>query len=156
MNDLLIEPDPRVLELIPHRPPMLLVDKLVSVDKDNSVSEIFIHEGSSFFTPEKGVPACIGLEYMGQTAALIAGYQQQQGIADPFLGFLLGSRKYYSTVAFFEPGLNLLVSCQQIALVGGNLANFQCTIADKATGDELVTGTLSVLRKSLDSDLHPG
>ena len=64
-------------DLLPHRPPMLLVDKLIKVEADRSETEIVISSHSSFFVEDLGVPAWIGIEYMGQTAATIAGYQLQ-------------------------------------------------------------------------------
>ena len=52
---------------------------------------------------------------MGQTAALIAGYQQAQHALDPHLGMLLGTRKFASTQAWFKAGAELLISCSQLA-----------------------------------------
>ena len=68
---------------------------------------------STFFVKEKGVPAWIGIEYMGQTAALIAGYQQQRGLTGPHLGFLLGTRRYASRTEWFEPDRVLRVTKSQ-------------------------------------------
>ena len=141
--------DKRVLELLPHRPPMLLIQRLIAVSANSSDAELSISSDSPFFEHGRGVPAWIGLEYMGQTAALIAGYQLEQGLVEPHLGFVLGTRRFRSTLSHFPEGAVLSVSCRQLALVGGSLANFSCEI--KANDDQApaAEAALSVIRKAL-------
>jgi predicted hotdog family 3-hydroxylacyl-ACP dehydratase len=136
-------------ELIPHREPMLLLSSVYELGDNFSTAEIIISKSSSFFMPTKGVPSWIGIEYMGQTAALIAGYQLQQGTVTPHLGLLLGTRKYEAFTAWFNEGDVLLVSCKEIAVVGQELATFQCDIRNKNDGVLYATAKLSVFRKSL-------
>ena len=142
--------DPQIYDLIPHREPMLLIDKMVHVAADSSSAEVHIHPDASFFQPGLGVPAWIGLEYMGQTAALIAGYQLQQGLTRPHLGFLLGTRQYVMNTDWFRDGDRLLVECTQVTITGEQLAQFQCTIS--RTGEVLATAKLSVYRKPLEQE----
>jgi len=129
--------DPEILELIPHRAPMLLINKIVSLSAKNSSAIVIIDEHASFSQPE-GVPSWIGLEYMGQTAALIAGYQLR-----------LGTRQYLANTDFFCKGQELLVGCEEAALVGDSLATFTCTIEDNSNQQNLATASLSVFRKPL-------
>ena len=79
--------DSEILELIPHRPPMLLINHIGKIAINESVAFVLIDEQTPFYEPELGVPAWIGLEYMGQTAALIAGFQQKKGMIPEHLGF---------------------------------------------------------------------
>jgi len=129
--------DSDVLEMIPHREPMLLINKLESVDQKRSQASVIIDSETPFYQQGKGVPSWIGLEYMGQTAALIAGHQVKEGLSEPHLGFLMGSRKYETVVEYFE------------ALVGESLATFNCTISNSKTGVILANALLSVFRKPL-------
>ena len=138
--------DSEIFELIPHRPPMLLINRIQSLSEDASGAIVTIDSLAPFYQ-ENGIPSWIGLEYMGQTAALIAGYQLQQGLVSPHLGLLLGTRRYRSEVEYFRAPSELLVSCKQAALVGESLANFDCTIQDKATMQALAKASLSVFRK---------
>ncbi|GGW84938.1 ApeP family dehydratase [Alteromonas halophila] len=146
--------DPRILELIPHRPPMLLVNRIVSVSIKASSALVYIDEDAPFFEPGKGVPAWVGLEYMGQTAALIAGHGLQQGLIEPHLGFLLGTRAYKSTCDYFAPGATLKVACTESVATDDGLAKFSCqiTLADSHAAEEewLATASLSVFRRPLD------
>ncbi|RBP53721.1 3-hydroxylacyl-ACP dehydratase [Arenicella xantha] len=146
--------DPEILQLIPHREPMLLINRLVDVSATRSEALVLIDRDTPFWLEERGVPAWIGLEYMGQTAALIAGYQQRQGLTAPHLGFLMGSRKYQTSAAFFATGQNLRVVCEQAALVGESLATFNCTIStqesNRTLGQTVATAMLSVYRRPLE------
>ncbi|MBL4673059.1 MAG: hypothetical protein JKX81_12435 [Arenicella sp.] len=139
--------DTEILDLIPHRPPMLLINRIRSLSAAASSSIVIIDEKTSFFQPGKGVPSWIGLEYMGQTAAMIAGFQIRQGLIEPHLGFLIGSRQYTAVQDFFKLETRLLISCREAALVGDNLATFNCTIEDVASNTLLAEANLSVIRK---------
>ncbi|MDB4576297.1 hypothetical protein N9091_01125 [bacterium] len=135
------------LVLIPHSPPMLLIDHVEMVSSNASKAKTIIHKNSPFFLADKGVPAWIGVEYMGQTAALIAAYQLQEGNVEPHIGLLLGTRKFVANTAWFLEGSNLLVSCNEIAVVGATLATFDCSIHDVDNDIELASARLSVFRK---------
>lgn len=144
--------DQAILEYIPHRPPMLLINRLISVSETVAVAAVDINQSSAFFVAGRGVPVIIGLEYMGQTAALIAGYQRQQGLCDPHLGFLLGSRKFTAEREWYAPNEPLTVRCEQVAVVANSLATFACTItADtEAEGAVIIArANLSVMRKPI-------
>lgn len=142
--------DSQIFDLLPHRPPMLLINKVSELSATQSSAEVIVDKEAPF-CGENGVPAWVGIEYMGQTAALIAGYQLQQGLAEPHLGFLLGTRRFQAEVSHFSIGTVLIVSCMEKALVGDSLATFDCEIREQSSGTLLATASLSVFRKALDS-----
>ncbi|NOX26973.1 MAG: 3-hydroxydecanoyl-ACP dehydratase [Gammaproteobacteria bacterium] len=137
--------DQRIIDLLPHRPPMLLINKLVLVNEQQSCAQVIINQHSAFFSPNLGVPNWIGIEYMGQTAALIAGYQLENGIIGPHLGFLLGTRNYQAYSAYFTEGLCLNINCKEKASIGDGLATFDCSI--ESDNKCLAEATLTVFRK---------
>ena len=138
-----------VKSLIPHREPMLLISKVLELGGNFSAAEVIVSSSSSFFQLGKGVPNWVGVEYMGQTAALIAGYQLQSGTVAPHVGLLLGTRKYEAFVPWFTEGVRLRVSCNEVAVVGQELATFMCEIHNQETGDCYARAKLSVFRKAL-------
>ena len=142
--------DAGIFALIPHRSPMLLINSIQSLSASDSSAIVIVDEQAPFYQSQ-GIPSWIGLEYMGQTAALIAGYQLQQGLVSPHLGLLLGTRKYQSDVDFFSAPNKLLISCKQAALVGESLANFDCIIQDQSSQQEIARASLSVFRKPQNS-----
>ena len=139
----------QLYDLIPHREPMLLLNKVIAVADNSSSSEIIISASSSFFLAGRGVPSWIGIEYMGQTAALIAGYQRINGKVAPHVGMLLGTRKYEALVPWFCEDDVLVVTCAEIATVGEQLATFMCEIHNKESGVCCARAKLSVFRKPL-------
>lgn len=135
---------------------MLLLDKLLDVQSSCSEAAIQITTDSSFYEPGKGVPAWIGIEYMGQTAAMIAGFQLEAGTLEPHTGLLLGTRKYRSTMEWFPSGANLRVRCNELGMMPAGIATFQCEIAlideTRQSENTVATANLTVYRTTED---HP-
>jgi len=134
-----------LLDYLPHRPPMLLLSRIIDLSAAKASAEVEINAHASFYVPNKGVPAWIGIEYMGQTAALIAGHQQQCQQLSAHTGFLLGTRRYQTSQAWFPVGARLHVQCEQAATVGETLATFDCSISLNQVG--IATARLSVFRR---------
>ncbi len=139
--------DERLFTLLPHRAPMLLINKLVDVNQSSASALVYIDKKASFYQEGRGVPAWIGLEHMGQTAALIAGYQLENNLVKPHLGFLLGTRRYSTEVEYFLPNNTLYVSCKEKAVVGDSLATFDCDIFYENDDRLLASASLSVYRQ---------
>ena len=146
----MVDLDERLLRWLPHRPPMLLLDQVIDVSADSSSARLVITEESSFYMGSLGgVPSCVGLEYMGQTAAVSDGWQREQGLVEPHLGFFLGCRRFTAHVDVFELGDCLNIHASGATFVGNQLVNFACSIECEKRGVELASGSLSVLRKPL-------
>lgn len=62
-----------ITELIPQRPPMVMVDNLVSCDEKEVISRLTIRH-DNIFTDGRGFTASGMMETMAQTAALRTGY----------------------------------------------------------------------------------
>lgn len=104
---------------LPHRPPMLLLDKLMAVSPDTCHCQVKISQHgvlAPFLTPEHDLPAWFGLEIMAQTIAVWSGWHQRQaGAAEIALGMLLGTRKYQVTQACFRAESTLDIHIQLLA-----------------------------------------
>src|SRR2546426_3960121 len=87
-----VEP-PEIRSLVPHSGPMVLLDRVVSVDEESLCAEVLIR-ADSMFCAAGGVGAWVGLEYMAQAIAAYAGYGARLRGAPVKIGFLLGSRRY--------------------------------------------------------------
>ncbi len=144
----------QISDLLPHRKPMLLLDRLLSITATSAVAEVDIHEDTAFAEEDRGVPAWIGLEYMGQTAAMIGGYQaviaaQQQATAAPRLGYLIGTRRFRTHTDAFKLGTVLRISCDQVAVMGESLAQYRCRITGCSGAEPLAETVLTVVRKTV-------
>ena len=146
-NDL----DDRLFDWLPHRPPMLLLSEVLTVSADAAVSRIRLSDESPFYLPALGgVPSCVGIEYLGQTAALSNGWQQQQGLAKPTLGIFLGCRRYTAHVHSFDADTVMRVEAGDAKFAGDSLVTFAGHIFCDQTNKQLASGVLTVLRRPVE------
>ncbi len=142
---------PPLATLVPHAGPMLLLDRLISVDREHLQAEVTIRP-ERLFCGAAGVGAWVGIEYMAQAAAAFAGYHAMQSGQPLGPGFLLGTRSYTSGQPCFAPGSVLRILAQPVGPAVNGLAMFQCSISagdDKGDGedyDEIASATISVFQ----------
>lgn len=77
----------KVMELIPQKPPMVMVDGLISNDETVAVSKLNITKNNIFcsngYFHEPGL-----IENMAQTAALRSGHEAMENREEPAVGFI--------------------------------------------------------------------
>ena len=132
-------------EFVVHRPPMLLLDRLVEIGPEYAICEWCVHEEHAFLIPGKGVPAYIGVEYMAQCNAVHAGARERVYGFPPQLGLLLGTRHFKADVRYFEVNSTYQVKCRELARDGEGMASFDCQIF--LNGRTIANGRLAVLQK---------
>jgi predicted hotdog family 3-hydroxylacyl-ACP dehydratase len=143
---------PPIEQLLPHRPPMILIDRMIDATETGSTCEITIGPQTLFLEPA-GVPAFVGIEYMAQAVAAYGGYKSFRVGESVAVGFLLGTPHLKTYCQFFELGQTLQV---QVTLVWGQheLMQFHCTIQDASTRKLLQQAELNVFKpKNLQSFL---
>ena len=114
-----------VESLVPHRPPMSLLDEIVSCDLENGTLS------AAFSARREWAENWSAIEYMAQAAAALAGAADRAGGYDgpPKPGFLLGTRKLELDFPGFEAGRRY-VARSKIVFIDGEAASFECEIAD--------------------------
>ncbi|PRC95145.1 hotdog family protein [Solimicrobium silvestre] len=144
---------PEIRSLIPHKDPMVLLDRVIAVDAESLCAELTITPESRFFDGA-GVGAWIGIEYMAQAIAAFAGYSAQQREEAVKVGFLLGSRRYECSCSSFLLGSVLQVQVQRVLQNENGLGAFECTISDAndPNADALATATVTVFQPDNASD----
>jgi predicted hotdog family 3-hydroxylacyl-ACP dehydratase len=139
-------PFPPVVELVPHDPPMLLIDELLEADADHAVSRVSLTERSTFVVDGK-VPALVTVEYMAQTIAAFAGTQQRAKGEAIQLGFLMGCRSMTLAVESLSVGDELRVEVKQV-WASDKLGQFECAVT--RDGLPIAQATLSVYQGRLE------
>ena len=76
-------------ELLPHRPPMLLIDEIIDWGAQHASAALTIRPDTLFLEGDR-VPAHIGIEYMAQTCGAWAGAVARESGLAPRRGYLLG------------------------------------------------------------------
>ena len=112
-------PDKNVLEVIPHKPPMALLTKILSSDSQRLTAEVRISSESLFFEPGKGVPTYIGLEYIAQAISAFNGIEIIEAGKSIQPGFLLGSRRVDIKTPFLPENTIVLVDVYMSFNEGG-------------------------------------
>ena len=134
-------------ELLPHRPPMVLIDavELFDAEAKRLVARVTIGENQLFFDGQ-GVPNWTAIEYMAQTAAALVGYYDRHVEPDRPVrpGLLLGTRKLDLKLERFEAGKTYRISAEN-AFCDSDAAAFLCSIEDDA-GNTVATASLNAYR----------
>ncbi len=129
-------------ELLLHREPMLLIDRLVDIGAD-FVSCEWRAGSSAFAEPDGRIPAYTGIETMAQCIGVHAGARARVRGLGPPLGYLLGTRHFSTSIAYFEPGVSYTATCTELVRDSQGMGSFACEIA--AGGERLATANLAVL-----------
>ena len=115
---------------LPHRPPMRLVERLVSESPQTTVTEARVTEDNVFYDPALGgVPSWVGLEYLAQTAAVWLGLDCQRHSRPVQPAFLVSSRSFDAEQPVFALGETLRISVIP-NLIDGPLVAFSGHIHD--------------------------
>lgn len=120
-------------ELLPHAAPMILLSGYDEpTAEDAVVAHVDVTEASPFYEQALGgVPACVALEYMAQTMALLVGIRDRRCGRKPRIGFVLGSRKLETFVPCFRGGCRyrVRVNC---TYADESFGSFDCVIEDES------------------------
>jgi predicted hotdog family 3-hydroxylacyl-ACP dehydratase len=121
-----------IADLLPHAAPMILLDQVTAWDDDSLTASVTITESTRFATPNRGVAAHIGIEWMAQACGTFAGMQARTTGQPIQLGFLLGTRDFTANRPWFTPGETLSVFVHRVFLESG-MAVFDCQIVTNET-----------------------
>lgn len=136
-------------KLLPHRAPMVLVDRVTAFDlaAQTLTAETTVSEKSLFFDEKLGgVPACVAIEYMAQTVGCFAGLYDLSCTPprEPLVGFVLGTRKFDAKEAVLTPG-KYEISAREL-FFDDEIASFACVLSRGNDGAALCSATLTAFR----------
>ncbi len=135
---------PPMEQLLPHRFPMILIDRLVETDGQETICEVTI-TAQSMFREAAGVPAFVGIEYMAQTIAAHGGYQSYLASEPISIGLLLGTRRLEMHCPFFQLGQTLRIRAAHI-WGAHELMRFDCAITTNTSASLLQQAEINVFK----------
>lgn len=118
---------PNIHELLPHDTPMVLLDRIEEIRNNGLTASVSITP-QSLFAEKSGVPAWVGLEYMGQAIAAYAGACARRDGEPVRIGFLVSTRRYEPGCAYFPLGTQLTISVESITDGSNGLRVFACSM----------------------------
>jgi predicted hotdog family 3-hydroxylacyl-ACP dehydratase len=139
------QPFPPTIELAPHKPPMLLVDRIVErMTPLRMLAQTRVSETWPFVVPGRGVPSYVGFELMAQSVSILDGLARRDRGLEPSIGLLLGCRRYELTRSWFAIGEELQIDVEELA-DQGELKSFDCWLRDSG-GEVCASGAINVFR----------
>ena len=133
-------------DLLPQAEPMILLSGYEEpAGEDSVVAFVDVGKASPFYEQTLGgVPACVTLEYMAQTMALLVGLRDRLRGQKPRIGFVLGSRKLETKIPCFCDGerYRILATC---TYEDESFGSFDCTITD-GRGETVATATMTAFQ----------
>ena len=140
-------------KLVPHRHPMVLVERMLEFRETESVCETTIRP-DSLFLEKRGLPAFVGLEIMAQSVAAHGGYRAYRNGEPVRIGFLLGTPRFTTHRAYFPMGSTLRIEVKQ-TWGDDQMMSFYCEIRDGLTAELLQATNLNVFQPN-DLDTYLG
>jgi predicted hotdog family 3-hydroxylacyl-ACP dehydratase len=131
---------PPVAELVPHEPPMILVDELVEWSPTQARVRAHVRRGGPFVSDGR-LPATILLEYMAQAIAVADG-MAGRGNGRRDIGLLLGVRELNLAVDFVSAGDTLDIHVVQ-RFLDDKMASYACEV--RRDDQTLASGAVNVM-----------
>lgn len=107
---------PPISELLPHDPPMILLDRVVRWNSKKLVAEVDCSRRNLLSNEDGLTPTWLGIEYLVQAMAALAGLKLREEGKKVKIGFLLGVRNYKANQALFPFEGNMLVEVTEVLL----------------------------------------
>ena len=140
-------PYPALHTILPHRPPMILIDEMTACSEREVTCVVTIREGAPFVVDGR-VPALISIEYFAQTVAAFFGYRGRNDPTRFAMGMLLGARELDLRADHVAVG-DVLRVAGTLTWSSGELAQFSCELL---RGDEvLARAAINVLQAAAPS-----
>lgn len=126
--------------LVPHRPPVLLVDEIVEVAGGETIVEARLKAESPLAEQGGRIDGLAALEVMAQAYAAVKGYRDSLQGKAPGKGFLVGVRSFRITESL-HVGDTLHVAVKTVA----DIAGFAVAEAEVTRhGNRIATATLKM------------
>ncbi|KAF0813792.1 hypothetical protein IGB42_01471 [Andreprevotia sp. IGB-42] len=136
-------------DYVPHSGRMVLLDRVCAASANAMTTEVTIRTDSPFIEND-AVGSWVGIEYMAQTIAALAGWEARERGDSVKVGFLVGTRRYDSKVPAFTLGSVLTITAIREFQADNGVAVMDCRIS-APDGQTLVEAQISVFQPD---DLH--
>ncbi|MDR1425086.1 MAG: hypothetical protein LBI92_10865 [Azoarcus sp.] len=145
---------PPISELLPHRGPMALLERLIEAEPQRVRCTVVLREESPFCR-EGRVPSYVGIEYMAQAAGVLISWPDHlEGKKEAGVGFLVSVRKFNTRVDGFAAGETLTVEAKEMMRDNDNGIGVMACSIYASSGDLLAKGQLTAYQpKDLDAFL---
>ncbi|HJW32228.1 MAG TPA: hypothetical protein VJ505_02570 [Holophagaceae bacterium] len=121
-------PFPPIEQLLPHRHPAIVVDRILALDEEGCRVAAQVRPGAWYLDVRGEMPAWVGLELMAQAASAFSGWRNTLSGRPVRVGYLLGTRSFDATEPAFPVGTELEVEVKVIFLDETGPSAFRCEL----------------------------
>lgn len=132
-----------IREILPHSSGMVFLDRVLDYQPDSITTEAVIRPENPFYVQGRGIPVCIGFEYMAQTMAAFSGIAARLDDTPVKLGVLVGCRKASCGQAWFTENQVIRIRADLEWDTEG-MGVFESSIMDSTSGNMLLEGKINV------------
>lgn len=136
-----VEELPPLVDLLPHDPPMVLLDAITAFRETDIECTVRIADGAPFVREGK-VAAVVALEYMAQASGVLLGVTAFSESGRIKRGYLLGAREMELDTDYFYVGETLRVVSNHV-WGREDMASFGCVVM--RDGKRVARATLNIL-----------
>lgn len=133
----------KILSMMPHKPPMLLIDRILDATDSTVRCESVVQMDNIFFR-DGGIGSWIGIEYMAQAIGAHAAIVNHKLNRKNEIGYLLSVRRYDCATTRFVEGDVLQISAEQKFLDAQGLASYCCELF--LNGKSISTSDITVFQ----------
>jgi predicted hotdog family 3-hydroxylacyl-ACP dehydratase len=135
---------PPVLEVLPHRSPVVLLDRLLAHDPAATTVRVAIGENRWLLRPDGSAPPWLALEYMAQCVAAHEGLLARADGRPLPRGFLVRAHGLRMPAPGFASGEVFQVrAARERGRAGLGVLSHRCSVVNEE-GDQVAEGRLSV------------
>ena len=115
-------------KVLPHKHPIIFIDDIIdyNLDEHSAKTIVNINKNKLFFDKTlNGISSITGIEFMTQTIGCYSYFKN--GMKNPRIGFLLGTRFYKSYIDYFENNKIYEITAKEV-FTNDELVSFECLI----------------------------
>lgn len=115
-------------KVLPHKHPIIFIDDIIdyNLDEHSAKTIVNINKNKLFFDKTlNGISSITGIEFMAQTIGCYSYFKN--GMKNPRIGFLLGTRFYKSYIDYFENNKTYEITAKEV-FTNDELVSFECFI----------------------------
>lgn len=135
-------PWPPIETLLPHRPPMLLIDAVREYDTESICVEATPDAHAWYADAHGNMPVHIVIELMAQAIAAHEALTRRSSGLPPAPGVLLGTRRLEASVASLRAGLTVLVRAACVLRDDTGNGAYDCRV--DIDGEAVANATIKV------------
>lgn len=115
-------------ELLPHRAPAIVLDRLREIHEEGCIAEYRVPEGCRYVDEAGRLPSWVGVEMMAQAASAFSGHRNLLSGRPVRVGYLLGARNVPVTEPSFPVGAELEIEVSVLFLDEAGPSAFRCEL----------------------------